>query len=83
MSKPRQYMVICLNNEGYECLNNEGYEVSLEKRKIYFALTDEDAGKHGLIRIIDESGEDYLYSSKLFTQVELPPRIQRAILKAA
>jgi len=75
MPKPHQYTVICLNNEGYE--------VSLEKRKIYIALTDGDADKHGLVRIIDESGEDYLYSSKLFTQVELPPRIHRAVLKVA
>lgn len=75
MRKPRQYTVICLSNEGYE--------VSLEKRKIYVALTDDDAEKHGLVRIVDESGEDYLYPSKLFTQVELPPRVYRAVLNAA
>jgi hypothetical protein len=75
MRKLHQYTVICLNNEGYE--------VSLEKRKIYIALTDDDADKHGLVRILDESGEDYLYPSSLFTQVELPPRIHRAVLNAA
>ena len=75
MRKSRQFTVICLNNEGYE--------VSLEKRKIYIALTDDDADKHGLVRILDESGEDYLYPSSLFTQVELPPRIHRAVLNAA
>lgn len=75
MAKSRKYTVICLNNEGYEA--------SLEKRKIYVALDDDDADKHGLVRIIDESGEDYLYSSKLLTQIELPPRLYRAVLKAA
>lgn len=75
MRKPRKYTVICLNNEGYE--------VSLEKRKIYVASIDDDADKHGLMRIIDESGEDYLYPSKFFTQIELPPRVHRAVLKAA
>jgi hypothetical protein len=75
MRKPRQYTVICLSNEGYE--------VSLEKRKIYVAFTDDAADKHGLMRIVDESGEDYLYPSKLFAQVELPPRVHRAVLNAA
>jgi hypothetical protein len=75
MSKSRQYTVICLSNKGYE--------VSLEKRKIYVAFTDDDADKHGLMRIVDESGEDYLYPAKLFTQVVLPPRVHRAVLNAA
>jgi hypothetical protein len=75
MRKPSKYIVICLSNEGYK--------VSLEKRKIYVAFTDDDAEKHGLVRIVDESGEDYLYPSKLFTQVELPPRVHRAVLNAA
>jgi hypothetical protein len=43
------------------CVDNEGYAASLEKRKIYFALRDASAEKHGLLRIVDESGEDYLY----------------------
>jgi hypothetical protein len=64
-------------------MSNEGYEVSLEKRKIYVAFTDDAAEPHGLVRIVDESGEDYLYPSKLFAQVELPPRVHRAVLKAA
>jgi len=64
-------------------MSNEGYEVSLEKCKIYVAFTDDAAEPHGLVRIVDESGEDYLYPSKLFAQVELPPRVHRAVLKAA
>jgi hypothetical protein len=43
------------------CVDNKGYTVSLEKRKIYLALPDTDALKHGQVRVIDESGEDYLY----------------------
>jgi hypothetical protein len=42
------------------CVNNEGYPASLEKRKIYLALPDAAAGKHGLLRVVDESSEDYL-----------------------
>lgn len=75
MRKSRHYTVICLNNAGYKA--------SLEKRKIYLALADDEAARHGLARIVDESGEDYLYPLKLFAQVELPPRIQRAVLMAA
>jgi hypothetical protein len=43
------------------CIDNKGYAASLEKRKIYITLRDTEAEKHGLLRIVDESGEDYLY----------------------
>jgi hypothetical protein len=65
------------------CLSNEGYEVSLETRKVYVALADEAAAKHRLLRVIDESGGDYLYPQKFFAQVELPPSLRRAVLAAA
>lgn len=65
------------------CLNNAGYEVSLEKRKLYVALPDDEAAKHKLVRIIDESGEDYLYPTKFFSAVELSPRVRRAVLQSA
>ena len=48
------------------CVKNEGYSVSLERRKLYVALTDAQAAKHGQLRVIDESGEDYLYPKDLF-----------------
>src|SRR5258708_25254825 len=48
------------------CIDNEGYAASLEKRKIYVALRDAGAEKHGLLRIVDESGEDYLYPKTSF-----------------
>ena len=64
------------------CLKNEGYEVSLERRKIYRVVPDPEAGKHRQIRVIDESGEDYLYSQRFFAPIELPQLIRRAVLAA-
>jgi hypothetical protein len=54
------------------CVDNEGYAASLKKRKLYVILPDPAAEKHRLIRIIDESGEDYLYPKTLFHSVALP-----------
>ncbi|MEA2858717.1 MAG: hypothetical protein QOC72_756 [Methylobacteriaceae bacterium] len=48
------------------CIDDEGYAASLEKRKIYVALRDIEAEKHGLLRILDESGDDYLYPRSFF-----------------
>ena len=65
------------------CVDNEGYPASLEKRKIYVALRDPSAEKHGLIRIVDESGEDYLYPKTFFRSIALPQALKRAVLAAA
>jgi hypothetical protein len=65
------------------CINNAGYEVSLEKRKIYVSLPDSHAEKLGQLRVIDESGEDYLYPKKSFVAVALPQPARRAVLRAA
>ena len=65
------------------CVDNTGYETSLERRKIYVALPDTQADKLGLIRVIDESGEDYLYAKNAFLAVSLPQSIRRAVLLAA
>ena len=54
------------------CVDNRGYESSLEIRKLYEVLTDRVAGKHYQIRVIDESGDDYLYPEKFFAPVRLP-----------
>ncbi|KFD41316.1 hypothetical protein DK28_0210240 [Peptococcaceae bacterium SCADC1_2_3] len=54
------------------CVDNRGYESSLEIRKLYEVLTDRVAEKHRQIRVIDESGEDYLYPEKYFAPVRLP-----------
>ena len=65
------------------CVDNSGYEVSLERRKIYVALPDSRAEKLGQIRVIDESGEDYLYPAEFFVALMLPQPIRRAVLQAA
>lgn len=54
------------------CVDNRGYESSLEIRKLYEVLPDKVAAKHHQIRVIDESGEDYLYPEKFFAPVRLP-----------
>jgi len=64
------------------CVNNDDCE-DLEVRKIYQVLPDEAAAADGLLRIVDESGEDYLYPAKLFLQIELPQAIEKALLPAA
>ena len=64
------------------CVKNKGYEVSLERRKIYQVLADPEAAKHRQIRVIDESGEDYLYPQSFFAPIELPQTIRRAVLAA-
>ena len=51
------------------CINNEGYPVSLERRKLYVTMPDAEATKHGQLRVIDESGEDYLYPQEFFVAV--------------
>ncbi|MGH8315184.1 MAG: hypothetical protein ACRETU_08540 [Steroidobacterales bacterium] len=65
------------------CVKNEGYSVSLERRKLYIALPDAEATKHGQLRVIDESGEDYLYPQEFFVFVELPQPLRRRVLQAA
>ena len=65
------------------CIDNDGYSASLEKRKIYVALRDADAEKHGLLRIVDESGDDYLYPKAFFRPIELPLAVKRAVLATA
>jgi hypothetical protein len=65
------------------CINNEGYPASLEKRKIYLALRDATADKRGLIRVVDESGDDYLYPKTFFRSIALPQAVKKAVLAAA
>ena len=67
----------------YICLNNSGYEVSLEKRKIYVGVADARAERLGHIRIVDESGEGYLYPADRFIAARLPLAARRAVLDAA
>jgi hypothetical protein len=64
------------------CIENEGYPASLELWKIYRVLPDEKAAQHQLIRVIDESGEDYLYSESSFVPLKLPQAVEKAMLAA-
>ena len=64
------------------CVRNTGYPASLELRKIYQALPDPEAEGHGLIRVIDESGENYLYPGKFFVCLDLPQPLQNALRRA-
>jgi len=65
------------------CVENKGYRASLEKRKIYVALPNAMALKHGQVRVIDDSGEDYLYPKSFFLPITIPQSLRKAILKAA
>ncbi len=64
------------------CVNNRGYPASLELPKIYRVLPDEEAAEDGDIRVIDESGEDYLYSADRFVEIDLPQPARRSLLYA-
>ena len=65
------------------CLDNTGYEASLERLKIYVALPDAAAESKGQLRIVDESGEDYLYQAERFVVADLPQATRRAVLELA
>ena len=65
------------------CIENDGYEASLEARKLYQMLPDKEAERHNQVRIIDESGEDYLYPSRFFVPVRLSMQTKNRILEKA
>lgn len=65
------------------CINNEGYPASLELRKIYRTLPDEKAMTHRMLRVVDESDEDYLYPEGFFVPIKLPQAAKEAFLHAA
>ncbi len=65
------------------CVNNTDYPASLELHKIYRALFDKDAVAEGDIRIIDESGEDYLYPSSYFIPIQVPQTLEESLLRAS
>jgi hypothetical protein len=65
------------------CVDNSGYAASLELRKVYELVKDPEAEKEGYFRIIDESGEDYLYGADRFVKVSLPKDVKAAVIRAA
>jgi hypothetical protein len=64
-------------------VRNDNYPASLELRKLYPVLEDAFAAKHGMVRVIDESGEDYLYPSDFFAAIDLPASIEKVLAKIA
>ena len=68
-SSPRRYVI---------CIRNEGYPSSLELKKVYLALPDLEAESRGLLRVEDESGEDYLYPAEFFVSIDVPPAAAKA-----
>ena len=65
------------------CVSNAGYATSLELRKIYEVIPDSEAEAHGMIRLVDESGEDYLYPRVLFLPIRLPATVSKAFALAS
>jgi len=61
------------------CINNKGYPASLEAGKLYKVVPDTEAEKHGLIRVVDESGEDYGYSSERFFVLDVPQALEKVL----
>lgn len=65
------------------CINNESYEASLELRKLYEILPDPAASKMNHLRVVDESGEDYLYPDSFFVPLSLPDEVEQQVVMAA
>jgi hypothetical protein len=65
------------------CVDNQGFEASLEPRKLYETIPDKEAERHNQVRIVDESGEDYIYPSKFFEPVRLSLQTKNRILTKA
>lgn len=65
------------------CVRNDDYPASLELRKLYPVLEDSFAAEHGMVRVIDESGEDYLYPNEFFLEVDLPKSVEKTLSKIA
>ena len=72
-----------MNHSFVICIKNDEFPASLEKRKLYQVIPDAEAGKHNQLRIIDESGEDYLYPKEYFVEADLSGSTEKAIIEAA
>jgi hypothetical protein len=69
-----------MKNKLLLCIDNKGYEASIEKRKLYENIPDKEAERHGQVRIIDESEEDYLYPVSFFAPIKLLAETKNKIL---
>ena len=74
-------------NEGKQsyflCVKNKGYAASLQVRTVYRGISDPQAEAHGMLRIVDESGEDYLFPASFFVSIEAPAEAAHAFAGAA
>jgi hypothetical protein len=70
------------NSRFVVCVKNRGFAASLELRKVYRVTPDPAAESHRLVRVVDESGEDYLFPETCFMNIELPAPVARAIVAA-
>jgi hypothetical protein len=64
------------------CLNNDGYKASLEVGKLYRVIPDKEAEAHGLVRVVDESGEDYAFAANRFHPLEVPIAVRKVLVSA-
>jgi hypothetical protein len=64
-------------------VDNNGYEASLERNKIYVVVPDKDAERNGDIRVVDESGDDYLFAADRFVAIDVPAAVKASLLKAS
>jgi hypothetical protein len=71
-----------LNPRLVVCVKNRGFAASLELRKVYRVISDPAAESHRMVRVVDESGEDYLFPETCFVSIELPAPVARAIVSA-
>jgi hypothetical protein len=71
------------NSRFVVCVKSRGFAASLELRKVYQVIVDPDAERHKLVRVVDESGEDYLFPETCFMTIELPAPIARAVVAAS
>lgn len=62
------------------CIRNDGYPASLGRHKIYRVLPDAKAEKHGDLRVVDESGEDYLYPADWFAPIRVPEKVEASLM---
>jgi hypothetical protein len=67
----------------YLCVKNEGYAASLQVRTVYLGISDSEAESHGMLRIVDESEEDYLFPASFFVPIEVPEAAVRVFAGAA
>jgi hypothetical protein len=62
------------------CMNNRGHQASLEVGKLYRLIPDSDAEAEGLMRVIDESGEDYAFEADRFHRIDVPSQVEKVLL---